>query len=301
MPDIGALGSGLLTGLREGVEAALIVSIVLAYLARTGNRARFGAVWAGTVGAILLSILLGVAIFVTIGEFGSPYEQLFESGTMLIAAAIVTGMLFWMRREAGAVRGKLIQRVDQAIGEGGVLSLSLLAFTAVIREGIETSVFLVGQVQAAASSGGQLLVLLGAVVGLLLAAALGVGFYHGSRRINLGVFFRWTGIGLIFVAAGLVSRGLHELIEIDVIRFGTAPVFDLRGLMPDETGIGAILHAILGYSAAPEALVLAAYLAYLATVLVLYLRPVRPVTLRVAHVPGTGDGAARNEPPSAAA
>jgi high-affinity iron transporter len=188
--DLGSFTSGLLTGLREGVEAALIISILLAYLARTGNRQHFGRIWVGTGAAVVVSLVAGMALFVTVGELQAPWEQVFEGLAMLLAASVVTWMLFWMRRQSGSVRGALQAAMDRALTEGAVLGLVILAFTAVIREGLETSLFLVGL--ATSSRGGAPSVMLGAVGGLLIAVLLGAGFYRGSRVINLRTFFRWT-------------------------------------------------------------------------------------------------------------
>lgn len=276
--DVGALTGGLLTGLREGVEAALIVGIILAYLAKTGNRRHFGKIWVGSGTAVAVSILAGIVLFLTLGGLREPYEQIFEGIAMLLAAAVVTWMLFWMRRQAASVKGDLQERVDRVLTEGSLWGLAILAFTAVIREGIETSLFLVGQVTAAtqAAEGGAFAVLLGAVIGIALAVAIGFVLYQGSRRLNLAAFFRWTGIALIFIAAGLLSHAVHEFIEVGVISVGTQTAFDVSGVLPDDTGIGQFLRAIFGYSAAPEVTTLAVHVAYLVVVLWLYLRPVRP-------------------------
>src|SRR4029450_9704001 len=126
--DFGSFSSGLLPGLRAGVEAALIVAIVLAYLQRTGNTAHAGKVWLGAGVAVVLSAVLGVAIYVTVGSFEEPYEQIFEGTTMLLAAAVVTWMLFWMRRQAGGVKGELQSAVDKVLVSGGAWGLALLAF-----------------------------------------------------------------------------------------------------------------------------------------------------------------------------
>jgi high-affinity iron transporter len=271
--DLGEFSSGLLTGLREGVEAALIVSIVVAYLVRTGNGAHVPKVWLGTAIAIAASVALGLVLFNTVGSFAAPYEQIFEGTTMLLAAAVVTWMLFWMRRQAAGVKGELQAAVDRVLDTGGAWGLALLAFTAVIREGVETSLFLVGQATSAQTHAGSVMV--GAVVGLAIAVLIGYGFYRGSRRVNLASFFRWTGIALIFIAAGLLSHAMHEFIEIGALGSGpwTQTVFDLSGVLSDEVGIGAFLRAIFGYSAAPEALTLGVHVTYVVAVLALYLRP----------------------------
>jgi high-affinity iron transporter len=278
--DIGFLLTGLLTGLREGVEAALIVSIVLAYLAKTGNARHFGKIWLGTALAVAVSIAVGVTLFLTIGGFEGVTEQIFEGVAMTIAAAVVTWMLFWMRRTAANIKGELHAAVDRSLTEGGIFGLTLLAFTAVIREGIETALFLLGQATAAGAEATSTLV--GAVLGLLIAVAIGWALYRGARVINLRTFFSWTGVALIFIAAGLLSYGVHEFIEAGVIRFGTETAFDISGVLPHNPDagalgvVGSILRAIFGYSSTPEWATLITWIAYVAIVLPLYLRPVRP-------------------------
>ena len=273
--DLGALTSGLLTGLREGVEAALIVSIVITYLVRTGRSEHIGRVWVGTGLAAVLSLIVGVVIYNTVGAFETPYEQIFEGTTLLIAAAVVTWMLFWMRRQSRSVKGELQAAVERAVAVGGSSGLALLAFTAVIREGLETSIFLVGQATSDRAEAAWILV--GALAGLSIAVLIGYGFYRGSSRLNLASFFRWTGIALVFIAAGLLSHGIGEFVEIGALGNGpwTATAFDLSGLLSDETGVGSFLRAIFGYSAAPAVLTIAAHVGYLVAVLTLYVRPTR--------------------------
>ena len=201
---------------------------------------------------------------------------------MLLAAGVVTWMLFWMRRTAANLRGELHAAVDRSLTDGRVWGLTVLAFTAVIREGIETSLFLLGQLQAAASAeAGAVSVLVGASLGLIAAIGIGYAFYRGAQVINLRTFFRWTGVALIFIAAGLVSHAVHELVEIGVITIGTATAFDLSAVLPHEGDgllavIGSILRALFGYTSTPEWITLIVWLGYVVTVLALYLRPVRP-------------------------
>jgi high-affinity iron transporter len=199
-------------------------------------------------------------------------------------------MLFWMRRQAASVKGQLQAAVDRALTARSATALAVLAFVAVIRAGIETSLFLVGQ--AASADDGALAVLVGAIVGLAIAALLGIGFYQGSRRINLGAFFRWTGIGLVFIAGGLVAKAAHELIEISLVTIGNQTLFDLSSVLPHEPDgrnvLGQFLHVVFGYTSTPEATTFVAWLAYVGVVLTLFLRPARriqnasssPVTVR---------------------
>jgi high-affinity iron transporter len=288
--DIGGLTTGFLTGLREGVEAALIVSIILAYLVRTGSGRHAPKIWMGAGAAILVSFIAGISLFLTVRGLDEPYEQLFEGITMLLAAAVVTWMLFWMRRQAAFVKGELQAAVDRVLTSGTVWGLATLAFVAVIREGVETSLFLLGQVNAAAEAqGGAMSVLTGAFLGLLVAAALGYGFYHGSRLLDLRAFFRWTGIALVFIAAGLLSHAVHEFIEVaasnGVAVVGAQTAFDISAVLPHGVAegqpltpvavIGQMLRALFGYTASPEWLTLGVHVTYVVLVLAVYLRPVR--------------------------
>lgn len=282
--DFGFLTSGLLTGLREGVEAALIVSIILAYLAKTGNQRHFGTIWLGAGAAVAVSVAIGLVLFVTIGGFEEPAEQIFEGFAMVIAASVVTWMLFWMRRTSANIRGELQAGVDRALVDGALLGLSVLAFTAVIREGIETALFLMGQATAAGSQAASTLV--GAIIGLAIAVVIGWGLYRGARVINLRTFFQWTGIALIFIAAGLLSHGIHEFIEAGWITIGTGTAFDISSILPHEPDagalgvVGSILRALVGYTSTPEWTTFVAWLGYVAVVLYLYTRPLTPAPPR---------------------
>jgi high-affinity iron transporter len=284
--DFGFFISGLLTGLREGVEAALIVSIIMAYLAKTGNQRYFGQIWLGAGVAVALSFVIGLVLFNTIGGLEEPAEQIFEGIAMIIAAGVVTWMLFWMRRTSMNIKGELHAGVDRALMNGGIFGLSLLAFAAVIREGIETALFLMGQATAA-----------GALVGLVLAAAIGYGLYVGARVLNLRTFFVWTGVALIFIAAGLLAHAVHEFVEIGWITIGTGTAFDISAILPHEAAdgglgvVGSILRAMFGYTSTPEWITLSVWLVYVVVVLYLYTRPVRRKDAPVASPEQTPAGA----------
>jgi len=276
--DFGNLTTGFLIGLREGVEAALIVAIVLAYVVRTGNGRHIPKIWLGSGVAVIMSVALGLLIFNTVGSFEEPYEQLFEGSAMLLAAVVVTWMLFWMRRQSMNLRGELQAAVDRVLSEGTAWGLAVLAFTAVIREGVETALFLAGQATSADTGAGSVLV--GAILGLGVAVLIGWGFYRGSRAIDLRRFFRWTGIALVFIAAGLLSHAVHEFIEVAEISgvtvIGSQTAFDISAVLSHDDGIGQFLRAIFGYSASPEVLTFVVHVAYVVAILTLYLRPVRP-------------------------
>ncbi len=276
--DLGALTTGFLIGLREGVEAALIVAIVLAYVVRTGNARHIPKIWLGAGAAATVSVAIGLLIFSTVGSFQEPYEQVFEGSAMLLAAVVVTWMLFWMRRQSMNLRGELQAAVDRVLGEGTAWGLAILAFTAVIREGVETALFLAGQ--ATSADTGAASVLVGAVVGLGGAGLIGWGFYRGSRAIDLRRFFRWTGIALVFIAAGLLSHAVHEFLEVAAIAgvsvIGSQTAFDISRVLSQDDGIGQFLRAIFGYSSSPEILTLLVHLGYIVGILAVYLRPVRP-------------------------
>jgi high-affinity iron transporter len=262
--------------LREGLEAALIVGIVAAYLVRIGRRDALPKVAIGVAAAIGLSVAIGVVVTLTIERLPIVIQDGLEGVAALLAVGVLTWMLFWMRRQAAGVKGELQAAVDRVLTEGSMWGLAFVAFTAVIREGVETSLLLVAQVAAADSSSGS--VLAGAVIGLSLAGAIGYGFYRGSRRVHLGTFFRWTGIALIFIAAGLLSHAVHEFIDIRVIGLGTQTAFDISALLPHESGLGELLRALFGYTSTPEVLTLAVWITYLVVVLTLYLRPLHPPT-----------------------
>ena len=207
---------------------------------------------------------------------------------MIAAAIVVTWMLFWMRRQAASVKNELHAAVDRVLTGGTVVGLAVLAFTAVIREGLETALFLVGQATSADAGAGA--VLLGALVGLGVAVLLGAGFYRGARLLNLRTFFRWSGIALIFIAAGLVSKAAHEFVEIGWITVGTGTLFDISAALPHEAMTGApdgvlllagqFLRALFGYTSQPETATFVVWIGYVVLALTAFLRPVsRPAAV----------------------
>jgi high-affinity iron transporter len=264
---------GLLTGLREGVEAALIVGIIASYLVKIGRADRLASVWFGVAAAIASSIAIGVLAFVLLGSLQGTAEQIFAGTASLLAVVILTYMLFWMRKQAVTLGAELRGGVDRAVASTSMLGLSLLAFTAVIREGIETALFLLGQTTAASGEG--LSVVLGAFVGLLIAAGIGVLIFRAGLRLNLSAFFNVTGAALVVIASGLLSYGVHEFIEVGLLPALINPVYDISAILTHKEGIGQFLRAIVGYSSTPELTTLLAQGAYLLFGLFFYVRPVR--------------------------
>ncbi len=232
------MGATFVIGLREGIEAALIVSILLAYLTRIGRAKESRRVWIGVAAAIVLSVAAGAVLFTVGAEFEGTAEQLFEGIVTLTAVGVLTWMIFWMRRQGGRIRGELQVKVDVALAVGGG-ALALLAFTAVLREGIETSLFIFAAAQGTAVPGGGIAEqIAGAVLGLAVAVVLGILLYRGGIRMDLRTFFRVTGMVVVVVAAGLFAAGLHELQEAGWLPFLTGTAFDVSSSLPDDAGLG---------------------------------------------------------------
>ena len=266
---------GFLTGLREGVEAALIVGIIAGYLVKIGSADSLGVIWAGVLSAIAASAAIGIAAFVFLGGLQGDAEKLIEGFASLLAVVFLTYMIFWMRKQAVTLGAELRKGVDRAIASASVFGLAAHAFTAVIREGIETALFLLAQTTAASEAGAGSWVAIGALAGLAVATLIGVAIFRAGVRLNLGAFFTVTGAALVVIAAGLLSYGAHELIEVGLLPAIVAPVYDLSSVLPHTEGIGQLLRAIVGYSATPELSALFLQVSYLVLGLYFYILPVR--------------------------
>lgn len=252
--------------LREGLEAALIVGIVAAYLVRIGRRDALGRVGLGVALAIALSVLVGILVVVTIGRLPTAVQEAFEGVTALVAVAVLTWMLFWMRRQGRSIKGDLEREADAALGTGSSLALVGLAFVAVAREGLESVLFLLA---IGASSTNTVPTLIGAGVGLAAAVGIGWAMFALGVRVNLRRFFTATGIVLIFVAAGLCAFAVGAFGEAGLITNAGA-VWDVGAVLPETSPLGAVLAGLFGYRSAPTPLELAAYLGYLVPVLALF-------------------------------
>jgi high-affinity iron transporter len=255
--------------LREGLEAALIIGIIVAYLVKTGHRDAVRLVGLGVAAALGLALVIGVIVAFTVGRMPLAVQETFEGIAAILAVVVLTWMLFWMRKQGRAIKGELEASIDDALSRGSTYALVILAFGVVLREGLETVLFLLAVLGA---SGDTLVALTGAVLGLVVATVIGWAIFAMGRRINLGRFFNITGFVLIFVAAGLCAYAVHELTGAGWLPL-TPVAFDLSGVLSERGPIGSVLSGLLGYRAAPTWSELIAYLGYLIPVLLIFLAP----------------------------
>ncbi|MFF5367761.1 iron uptake transporter permease EfeU [Streptomyces sp. NPDC013187] len=264
--------SNYLIGLREGLEASLVVCILIAYLVKTDRRDALKPIWAGIAVAIALAFGFGCAL-----EFGSQEltfqaQEALGGSLSILAVGLVTWMVFWMRRTARHLKSELHGRLDAALAMG-TGALVATAFLAVGREGLETALFVWASVHAA--SDGTPRPLLGVALGLLTAIALGWLFYRGALRINLAKFFTWTGGMLVVVAAGVLAYGFHDLQEADFLPGLTDKAFDISGTIPPDSWYGTLLKGVLNFQPDPTTLQVTVWLLYLIPTLALFLAPTR--------------------------
>lgn len=274
------MAASLLITLREGLEAALIVGIILAYLAKTGNRDKSGPVWAGTLLAVLLSVLVGAIIFLTAGEFEGRAEELFEGTAMFTAAGVLTYMIFWMRKQSINIRAHLQAQVNTALASGSRAALAVLAFVAVGREGIETALFMFAATKAASPSAATA----GGLLGLGAAAVLGYLLYRGTYRLNLRAFFNTTSVLLLLFAAGLLAHGIHEFSEAGLLPVLVEHVWDTNPILNEGSTLGGFLKALFGYNGNPSLLEVLGWVAYLGAIGWAYFRPPTAKELRTQRV-----------------
>jgi high-affinity iron transporter len=262
------MGAALLTT-REGLEASLIVGIVLAYLAKTDNRRHFNTIWLGTAAAIAVSVVTGAALFFTVGALEGRSEQIFEGAAMFSAVAVLTWMIFWMRKQAVNIKKELEAKIQGAIAAGSAVALASVVFFAVLREGWETALFLF----AISESSTPAVTAIGAAVGLAVSITLGVALYMGSRRLNLRQFFTVTGVLLIVFAAGLLAHGIHEWQEAGLLPVTIEHVWDTNALVSEDSTSGEFLTTLFGYNGNPSLLEVAAWGGYLSVALAFFLAP----------------------------
>jgi len=256
--------AGYLLGLREGLEAALILGITFGVLHRMRRSELVPSAWLGVLLAVAVSILAAVVLFSIGARLEGRAEQIFEGVTMLLAAGILTWMILWMGAQGRQVQLGLERDVQQAALRRQAGAIFVVAFLAVMREGVETALFL----SAAAFQVDQAAVALGGLAGIATSAVLGWGLYRATIRLSLRRFFKITGWLLILFAAGLFAHGVYEFIEAGLLPALIDPVWNTSAVLSEASPLGMLMRALFGYNADPTLLEFIAYLAYFATVLV---------------------------------
>jgi high-affinity iron transporter len=266
------LVANYLIGLREGLEASLVVGILVAYLVRTGRRDALRQVWLGVAAAAVASLVVGAVL--TFGPSGLSFEtQEAIGGTLsIVAVGLLTWMIFWMARTARYLKAELHGRLDGALVAGGwgVAAVTLLA---VGREGLETALFLWAGAQA---TGATTAPLLGALLGLATAVLLGWALYRGAARLDLRLFFAWTGLGLVVVAGGVLAYGVRDLQEAGVLPGLGVLAFDVSAAVPPDSWYGTLLKGTVNFTPATTVVQAVAWAAYVVPVTVMYVRRVWP-------------------------
>jgi high-affinity iron transporter len=255
--------------LREGIEAALIVGIVASYLRQTGRGFWMPAVWCGIALGVGLSFAVGVALYLASAEFPQKAQEFFEAVIGLVAMGLLTAMVFWMRKAARSIKSELHHSIDAALAEGDRQGFALvtMVFFAVAREGLESVFFLLATFEQNVGYGAPI----GAILGLAGATAVGIAIYYGGVKLNLKRFFRWTGVFILFVAAGLLAGSVRALHEAGLWNQFQGIAFDLSGILPSDSTVGSVLTGIFGYQDTPTNGEFAAYLLYLIPALFLFL------------------------------
>ncbi len=288
------MGASLLITLREGLEISLVVAIIAAYLVKTGRSEHLRAMWIGVGAAVAASIATGILFQAVIGEFEGKWEQAIEGVLAFLAVGVLTWMIFWMRRNARNISSELHGKIDAALANSP-MSLSIIAFVAVAREGFETVLFLLGA-ETGSSSGTS--VVIGGFIGLAIASVVGLAFYRGSTRVDLRRFFQVTGMLLILFAAGLFAKGLHEfreLFEIEAAFIADSVWTITSGPFAEGSTLHDFLKGLFGWSPDPERIRVFGYFAYLIPVTWLFYKG------EVTRTSGLGKKATINDSAAASA
>lgn len=262
--------------LREGIEASMIVAILLAYLDKIGQRRHFRDVFLGVAAAMVLVIGGGVAAYLVIKQYdGSTVQTVFETVTYLVAASVLTYMTFWMQSHSRTMSAELQRRSEEALNGRARFGLGLLAFQAVGREGLETMVFTLAIVfasstQVATQAHGQGL-LLGAVLGLAVAMAIAYVIFKLGRRLNLGMFFRVIGVVLMVFAAGLLADAVENMQKLGWLPFLEHPVWNTSSFLSESSSLGDVFHSLLGYADQPTVLQLVVWVSFVSVSATLFI------------------------------
>ena len=244
--------------LREGIEAALIIAIMLSYLKKTQRMDLRNYVLGGMIFAVLVSVVIGAILGIVWNLFEGVALTIFEGTVVLLAAVLLTTMILWMWNVGTKISTEIQTSVETQTALRGGIGLFFLAFALILRE---------------------------VVIGLSLAIILGIGIYHGSLRISLGGFFKWTSIFLVLFAAGMIAYGIHELQEAGLLLIGPMEVWNINPILDDKGDIGSLLKALFGYNGNPSALEVVAYVAYLLIVSLYYIMRRNPIQAKEETTP----------------
>ena len=259
--------------LREGIEAALIVGIVASFLKQAGYAHLMPKVWLGVTLAAFFCLAAGLAFHLGTGEIPQKQQEFLVGIIGLVAVGMITYMILWMQKAAASMKRQLQASVQAALKQGGSgYSLVVMAFLAVLREGLESVFFLIAVFSQSPSPHMPI----GAALGLAAAVLIGVLIYQGGIRINLARFFRWTGVFLILVAAGLFSGSLRALHEAGIWNIGQTVLADFSAVLHEDSPLGVLLGGFFGYTDHPSVSDVASYLIYLIPVLFWFWRGSRP-------------------------
>jgi high-affinity iron transporter len=258
-----------LIGLREGLEATLVVSVLVAFLVKGDRKDRLPLVWAGVIAAVALSVGFGALLTFTAAHLEHQQQELFDAITSLLATAFVTRMIFWMRRAARSLSGELRTKLNDALQLGST-AVAVMAFLAVAREGLETSLLFFASVQGATTTATPLI---GISLGILTSIVIGWGIYKSALKINLTTFFTWTGLLLILVAAGIFKYGVHDLQEANILPGLSTQAFDISAILPPDSWWGALISGMFNITPQPSVLETVAWVVYAVPTLILFLRP----------------------------
>ena len=254
--------------LREGIEASMIVAILLAYLDRIGERRHFVDVLAGVGAALALATGAGVAAYLTIHSYdGTTVQTIFESCTYLVAAVVLTYMTFWMRNHSRTISKELQARTEAAVSKGERRGLFLIAFQAVGREGLETVVFTLAIVFSTSAKGA----VTGAAVGLLVALCIAFAIYRLGKRLNVALFFKIVGALLMVFAAGLLVDAVEDMQSLGWLPFLTHPLWDTNRFLNEGSSIGDVVHSFFGYVGQPDSMELIVWFSYVVVAVTAFL------------------------------
>ena len=260
--------SSFFISFREGLEAFLIIGIIISYLYKISEKRFIKHVIFGALLAIVLSIGLAYMFELILGGFEGKVEQIFEGSVMLLAVVVLTYMIFWMNNQAKKIKSDIEISVENSIDKGRIFSLFFLGFIVVLREGAETVLFF-RAISSQVSSRG---LIIGGIIGIISSIILALIFFVLTIKVNLSLFFKITGILIMFIAAGLLSTSLHEFQEAKIIPVIKESVYDISNFISSDSITGGILKSLFGYNPSPSLLEIIVYLAYISLILILIRR-----------------------------